>query len=192
MVSIITLWLPILLSSIVVFIVSAIFHTVFKYHNNDFKKFPSEDKVMDDLHKYNIPPGDYMLPYSTDMKERRTPEFKAKMEKGPILIATVLPSGQMSMAGNLILWFIYCLIVSIFAAYIAGRALMPGSIYLEVFRFAGCSAFMGYSLALLQQSIWFKKRWATTFIEMFEGLIYALLTAGIFGWLWPAMAPMSM
>lgn len=192
MVPIISLWLPILLSSIIVFIISAVIHMLFKYHNSDFKKLPSEDQVMNELHKYNLPPGDYMMPYTTDMKERRSPEFKAKMEKGPVMVATILPSGKMSMGGNLVLWFIYCLIVSIFAAYIAGRALAPGADYLEAFRFAGASAFMGYSLALMQQSIWYKKSWAATIKSMFDGLIYALLTGGVFGWLWPAMAPMVM
>lgn len=187
MVSIISLWLPILLSSIIVFIVSAFLHSVLKYHNYDFKKFPSEDQVMNDLRKYNIPPGDYMLPYSTESKERRTPEFKAKMEKGPMLVTTIMSSKDISMGGSLFLWFIYCLIISIIAAYITGHAVPAGARYLEVFRFAGCSAFLGYSLALMQGSIWFKKSWGTTFKEMFDGLIYALLTAGVFGWLWPAM-----
>lgn len=192
MVSIISLWLPILLSSIIVFVISSILHMVFKYHNSDFKKLPSEDQVMKDLNKYNLPPGDYIVPFSTDMKERKSPEFKAKIEKGPVMVTTIYPAGQMTMGSSLFLWFIYCLIVSILAAYITGHALMAGSEYLEVFRFAGCTAFIGYSLALMQQSIWYKKSWASTFKSMLDGLIYALFTAGVFGWLWPAMAPMVM
>ncbi len=192
MVSIISLWLPILLSSIIVFVISFILHMVFKYHNSDFKKLPSEDQVMNDLHKYNLPPGDYLVPYTTETKERKSPEFKAKLEKGPVMVTTIYPPGQMTMGSSLFLWFIYGLIVSFFAAYIAGRALPAGAEYLEVFRFAGCSAFMGYSLALMQQSIWYKKSWAATFKSMFDGLIYALFTAGVFGWLWPKMAAMVM
>lgn len=187
MVPILSLWLPILLSAIVVFVISAVFHTVFTYHNSDFKKFPSEDPIMSDLRKYNIPPGDYMLPYSADSKERRSEQFKEKMKKGPMLIATVLPSGEMGMGASLFQWFIYCLIVSIFSAYIAGRALGPGADYLAVFRFAGATSFAGYSLALMHDSIWFKKSWGVTIKSMFDGLIYALLTAGVFGWLWPSM-----
>jgi hypothetical protein len=75
-------------------------------------------------------------------------------------------------------------IVSIFAAYIAGRALGPGAPYLEVFRFAGSTAFAGYALALAQNSIWYKRNWGATLKSMFDGLVYALLTAGTFGWLW--------
>jgi hypothetical protein len=187
MVSIISLWLPILLSAVIVFIISSILHMVFTYHNSDFKKIPSEDQVMEDLRKYNIPPGDYMVPYSADNKERKSQEFKEKMNKGPLLITTILPSGQTGMGASLFLWFIYCLIVSIIAAYITGHAVDAGAQYLAVFRFAGCTAFVGYSIALMQDSIWFKKSWSSTFKSMFDGLIYALFTAGVFGWLWPAM-----
>lgn len=187
MVSIVSLWLPILLSAVVVFIISSILHMVFTYHNSDFKKLPSEDQVMDDLRKYNIPPGDYMVPYATDNNERKSEEFKEKMNKGPMFIATVLQAGEMGMGMSLFLWFIYCLIISIFAAYITGNALQPGSDYLAVFRFVGATAFTGYSLALMQNSIWFKKSWSATIKSMFDGLIYALFTAGVFGWLWPGI-----
>lgn len=70
-------------------------------------------------------------------------------------------------------------------AYIAGRALGSGANYLAVFRFAGASAFMGYSLALLQNSIWYNRNWGATVKSVFDGLVYGLLTAGTFGWLWP-------
>jgi hypothetical protein len=54
-----------------------------------------------------------------------------------------------------------------------------------VFRLVGTAAFMGYSLALLQHSIWYKRNWGTTLKSVFDGLLYGLLTAGVFGWLWP-------
>ena len=185
MVSIVSLLLPILISAVVVFIVSSIIHMFLGYHNSDFKTLPSEDQVMDSLSKFNIPPGDYMMPYCTDNKERQSQGFKDKMNKGPVALMTVLPAGQMGMASSLMLWFVYCVIIGIFAAYIAGRALTPGADYLAVFRFTGCTAFVGYGLALMQNSIWYKKKWSATIKSMFDGLIYAFFTAGIFGWLWP-------
>lgn len=185
MVPIVSLWLPILLSAVAVFIISSLIHMFLGYHNTDFKKLPSEDQVMDDLRKSNTPPGNYMTPYSSSSKERNTQEFKNKMNKGPVAFITMFPSGRITMGKSLALWFIYCVIVGIFAAYISGRALEPGADYLSVFRFAGCTAFVGYSLALLQNSIWYNKNWAATFKSMFDGLIYAFFTAGIFGWLWP-------
>jgi hypothetical protein len=73
----------------------------------------------------------------------------------------------------------------VFAAYLASRALPPGAPYLEVFRFAGCTAFVGYTLALWQMTIWYRRALGTTIRSTIDGLIYALLTAGVFGWLWP-------
>ena len=114
-----------------------------------------------------------------------SPAFNDKLKKGPIVLLNIAPGTPMSMGKPLSLWFVYTVVVSIFAAYIAGRALQPGSHYLEVFRFAGCTAFVGYSLALAQESIWWRKSWGTTAKNMVDGLIYGLLTAGTFGWLWP-------
>jgi hypothetical protein len=89
------------------------------------------------------------------------------------------------MRRNLTLWFLYALVVTTFAAYVAGRALPPGSPYLAVFRFVGVTAFIGYSVALWQMSIWYRRAWSITVKATVDGLLYALLSAGTFGWLWP-------
>jgi hypothetical protein len=186
MVSIISLWFPILVSAVFVFIVSAVIHMILPYHRGDFGKVPSEDEAMDALRKLNIPPGDYAIPCAGSPEVERSPEFKEKLNKGPAIFMTVLKSGTGSMVGGLALWFVYSLVVGIFAAYITGRALGPGARFLAVSRFAGCVSFAGYSLAHLEYSIWYKRKWCTTFKLMFDGFIYALVTAGTFGWLWPA------
>lgn len=185
MVSIASLWLPILLSAVAVFIASSIIHMLLTYHRSDFDTVPSEDEVMDALRAFDIPPGDYVIPCAGSPKEMGTPEFIEKTTKGPVAFVTVMPSGPPSMTGSLILWFLYSVLVGIAAAYVAGRALEPGAEYLMVFRFAGCAAFLGYAMALLQNSIWYKRKWSATLKSMCDGLIYALLTAGTFGWLWP-------
>jgi len=158
---------------------------VLGYHKNDFVGLSNEKQVMDDLRKYNIPPGDYHFPRANSMKEMSSPEFIEKMKQGPVGMITIMKSGPPNMTKELIMWFIYSLIVGIFAAYVVGRALGPEAHYLAVFRFAGVTAFVGYGLALLQNSIWYKRNWAATLKSMFDGLIYALFTGGIFGWLWP-------
>ncbi len=186
MVSIVSLWLPILVSAIFVFIVSSIIHMVFTYHRNDYKGLPNENDVMDALRPFNIPPGEYVVPFANTTEQRKSAEFTDKATKGPVAFMTVLKPGIPTMGKELFLWFVYSIIVGVFAAYIAGRALEPGAHYLAVFRFAGATAFVGYSLALMQHSIWYKRAWSTTFKSMFDGLIYALVTAGTFGWLWPA------
>lgn len=185
MVPISSLWLPILVSAVFAFVASSIFHMVLPFHKNDLKRLPKEDDALAAFRALNIPPGDYAMPHATSSADMKSPEFQEKMKKGPLVFMTVAPGGSAAMGTALALWFVYCLIVSLFAAYIAGRALTPSSHYLAVFRFAGATAFAGYSLALLHDSIWYKRNWGTTALSMFDGLIYALLTAGTFGWLWP-------
>ncbi len=179
------LWLPILLSTVIVFVVSSLIHMVSPWHKGDYPRLPDEDKTMAALRPLGIPPGDYMVPRPSSMQDLRTPEFADKLKKGPVMVVTVLPNGPMSMGRNLTLWFVYLLVVSVFAGYVAGRALPPGARYLAVFRFAGVTAFLAYSLALWQMTIWYRRAWTTTLKGTIDGLIYALLTAGIFGWLWP-------
>ena len=185
MVSVMSLAVPILLSAILVFIASSILHMVLPLHRNDWRKLAAEDRVLEALRGFNIPPGDYAAPYAGSAGAMKDPQFVERMKKGPIVLLTLAPGGSTSLASNLIGWFIYSIVVSIFAAYIAGRALGPGAHYLDVFRFAGCTAFIGYALALPQDSIWFKRSWSTTIKNMFDGLVYGLLTGGAFGWLWP-------
>jgi hypothetical protein len=180
-----SLWLPIVLSSVLVFVVSSLIHMASSWHKGDYPKAPGEDKVMDALRPFGIPPGDYMIPRPSSREDMRSPEFAEKMKKGPVMILTVLPNGPIAMGTNLVLWFLYSAVVSIFAAHVAGRALPVGAAYLGVFRFAGVTAFAGYSLALWQMSIWYRRAWSTTIKATLDGLIYALLTAGTFGWLWP-------
>lgn len=185
MVSLVSLWLPILLSAVAVFVVSSIIHMALGYHRNDWQRLPKEDEVMAALRPFAIPPGDYAVPYAGSMAAMKTPAYQEKRTSGPVLFMTVFPNGLYGMAAALFGWFAYSLVVSLFAAYVASHALAAGAPYLAVFRFVGTCAFMGYSLALAQWSIWYRRSWSTTLLSMFDGLIYALFTAGVFGWLWP-------
>jgi hypothetical protein len=179
------LLLPILVSAVFVFVASSLIHMASPWHKSDYPKLTNEDQVMNALRPLAIPPGDYFVPRPSSRDEMKSPAFLAKVNQGPVAVFTVMPSGQMSMGRNLALWFVYCVVVGVFAAYIAGRALAPGTVYLQVFRFAGATAFIGYSLALWQMSIWYRRAWSTTIKATVDGLIYACLTAGVFGWLWP-------
>ncbi len=185
MVPLTALWLPILLSAVLVFVVSSIIHMVLPYHRSDFRKLAAEDDVMAALRKFKIPPGDYIFPCAGSMKAMGDPDFLAKYSKGPVAFMTVVPSGTPSMGTSLALWFAYSVLISLVAGYLTGRALGPEAHYLEVFRFAGTTAFAAYSLGLLQNSIWYKRNWMTTLKSVFDGLVYACVTAGTFGWLWP-------
>jgi hypothetical protein len=184
MVPALSLWLPILISAVIVFIVSSIIHMVLKHHASNMKALPAEDEVMDALQPFNIGAGEYFMPHVSDLKQRETDEFKAKLAKGPVAFLTVVPDAY-NMGGKLFMWFVYSLLVGLFTAYVAGVALAPGAHYLAVFRITGAVAFVGYSLALIQNSIWYGRNWSSTLKYLADGSIYALVTAGTFGWMWP-------
>ena len=57
------LWLPILISSVLVFLVSAIIHMVLKYHNRDYTRLPNEDAVRAAIRAGNPAPAQYIIPY---------------------------------------------------------------------------------------------------------------------------------
>jgi len=185
MVGLSALWLPILLSAVFVFIVSSVIHMVMPWHKDDYPPMPNEDAFRAAVGPLKVPPGDYMVPRPSTREDMNSPAFKAKMEQGPVMIVTVRPNGKPGMGSYLLLWFLYALAVSVFSAYISGRALPSGVVYLKVFRFAGATAFLAYSAALWQLWIWYGRSLRTTIISTFDGLIYACLTAGTFGWLWP-------
>jgi len=185
MVSIVALWLPILLSGVFVFIVSSAIHMALGYHANDYRKFPNEDGVLDALRKLNIPPGQYMGPRPDSMNEMKSTEFKEKAKKGPNAILVLWSTRSVGMGPELAQWFMYGIVVSIFAAYIAGRALTSGAPYLSVFRFVGATAFMCYAVGGWQDTIWYKRPVSVSLKNTFDALLYALVTAGTFGWLWP-------
>ncbi|MGH8251163.1 MAG: hypothetical protein ACREVI_10795 [Steroidobacteraceae bacterium] len=185
MIELSALWLPILVSSVIVFIASSIIHMAPLWHKSECPPLADQDRIMDALRPFGIKPGEYMLPRAKDMKDMKTPEFTEKLKRGPAIVMTILPAGAMSMNKALVQWFVYVVVVSLFVAYMASRTLAPGADYLEVFRVAGTAAFLAYAVALWQQSIWYNRPWSTTLKLTLDGFIYALLTGGVFGWLWP-------
>ncbi|MEX2583191.1 MAG: hypothetical protein WD766_07945 [Gemmatimonadota bacterium] len=185
MVPLSALWLPIIISAVLVFVVSSIIHMVLTYHQTDYARVAAEEQLMDDLRRAALPPGDYAVPHAATPKEMAEPAFVEKTRRGPVAFITVVPNGPPAMGKSLTLWFLYALLTSLVAGYVAARALGPGATYLDVFRFAGTTAFAAYVMGLWQQSIWYGRKWSTTLKSSFDGLVYALLTAGVFGWLWP-------
>ena len=83
MVAVTALWLPILLSAVIVFVASSIIHMVLPFHRKDYKPVPSEDGVMEALRRFSIPPGDYLMPCPTGPSAMKDPAFLEKRAKGP-------------------------------------------------------------------------------------------------------------
>ena len=185
MVSLASLWLPILLAGIAVFVVSSVIHMVLPYHKSDYRKLPGEDAISDAIRTAGVGAGVYMFPHCESHKEYGTPEMQAKFAKGPVGIVTIMPAGGVSMGRSMTLWFLYTLAVSFMSAYLASRFLEPGIHYLAVFRHVGTTAFMAYGIGQVSDSIWKAQPWSSTVKNVFDGLVYGLVTAGVFGWLWP-------
>jgi hypothetical protein len=184
MVSLVSLWLPILLSAVIVFVASSVIHMLLGYHSTDFKRFPDEDTALDTLRKLNLAPGDYAGPMPSSMAEMNSPEFRAKAEKGPRVSLTVL-SPSSTMPRSLVLWFCYSVVVAIFAGYVASITLPADADYMQVFRVTSTVTFVGFALAIWQGWVWYSRSIGYTLKTTFDGLLYALLTGGVFGWLWP-------
>ena len=184
MVPVTALWLPILLSAVIVFVASSIIHMVLPYHRSDYHQLPDEDKVRSALRAANLKRGLYIFPFCTH-ENMKSEAMVEKYKEGPVGMMTIFPSGPPAMPKFLVQWFIYCLVIGFFVAYLAGRTLAPGTHYLAVFRVAGTAAFMAYGLANLSSGIWKGQLWGAVIKEVFDGLVYGLLTAGTFGWLWP-------
>ena len=155
-----------------------------RYHVSDYHQLPDEDKVLAALRTGSPKPGLYLFPYVLP-KEMNSPAAIEKFKQGPVGRVSIIPSGPPAMPKYLVQWFVFCLVVSFFVAYLTGHTVSPGARYPAVFRVAGTAAFLAYGLGHLSDGVWKGQTWSATMKEVMDGLIYGLLTGGTFGWLWP-------
>jgi hypothetical protein len=179
------LWLPIVVSGVVVFMMSALVWTVLPHHKKDWKGLPNEEAVLNALRTNAPAPGQYAIPFVFDPKLRDDPAMKERIARGPNGYLTVIPTGMPAMGPMMVKSLIFNLIVTTLVAYGAWHALGAGAPYLEVFRIAGATSMMSYVLAMAPESIWFGRPWRTFWMQVIDAVAYGLVTAGIFGWLWP-------
>ncbi|HYC52137.1 MAG TPA: hypothetical protein VEB19_13565 [Gemmatimonadaceae bacterium] len=186
MVSLTSLWLPILVSAVAAFIASAVVHMVLRYHNTDFGRIPGEDDVMRSLGSQALAPGDYIFPYphggEAAMKD---PAFVEKRTRGPAGWVRVFRPGMPGMGPLFGKWFLYQLVISIFAAYLAGRALPSGAPGGEIFRFTTTVGFLAYGMAYAGEAIWYERPWSTALKNLLDAVIYGAAMGAVFVWLWP-------
>lgn len=179
------LWLAILLSAALVWIGSAIVWMLLPHHRSDYKGLPNEEAARAVLGEQKLTPGQYNIPHLAARDELQQPEGQRKFDEGPVGFLTVLPNGVPPMGKSMGLSFVYYLLIGIFIAYVASRTLSAGAEYLTVFRLTGTAAFLAYGFAVIPDAIWFGRPWSAVAKNLFDALLYALLTAGVFGWLWP-------
>jgi len=180
------LWLPILLSAVAVFIASSVIHMATPMHKKDHRELPDQDEVLAALRKAGVERGAYAFPYANSMKQMADQGFIAKQNAGPVGFMQVLANGPIKMGASLGIWFVYSVAIALFVGYIATMCVGKGEDYLVVFRVTGTVAILGFAVSAIQDSIWKGVSWAVTCRFVIDGLIYGLLTAGVFGWLWPA------
>ena len=183
MVALGALWLPILVSAVFVFIASSIVWMLLPHHRNDWSPLPGEAGVLDAMRKAGVGRGQYRFPWC-DPRDK-SPETAKKLEEGPMGTTIVWPTGKMNMGKMLGTWFVYLVIVSACVAYLTGHVLPTGASYRTVFRLAGGIAMLGYAAANVPNAIWMGKSWSSTIKDVIDAAVYGLLTAGVFGWLWP-------
>ena len=178
--TIISLWLPVLVTAVVIFITGAVIWMVMPWHKTDWSRTADEDAVRDALR--STEPGMYTVP-NCPPEQFKDPAMQQKFIDGPQAFITVVPNGLPQMGGKLLMNFLYNLLVAVVCAYFVSRTLASDADYLAVFRVAGAVAFVAYGFAYIQESIWFGRNWSATTKNLLDALIYALLTGGVFGWL---------
>jgi hypothetical protein len=179
------LLLPALLSAGLVFVASSVIHMVLQLHKPDYKKLANEDEVRAAIRAGSPAPAQYIIPHCADMKEGGSPEMTKKFEEGPNGVLYIQPNGPVKIGPFLGKWLLYSFIVSLVAGYLAKSALAADADYLAVFRVVGTAAWLAYAWSEPADSIWKGKPWAVTIRSLADGLVYALLTAGAYAWLWP-------
>jgi hypothetical protein len=179
------LWIPIILSAVLVFASSSLIHMVLKWHNSDYRKLSNEDDVRAAIRAGSPAPGQYVLPHCVDMKDMQKPETQQKFAEGPVAWLVIKPSGAPKMGRPLVLWFVFVLAIGGIAAYVAARTLPGSASFLQVCRVVGVVSFLAYAAGSVQGAIWMGKPWGSAAKEVADGLIYAVITAVVFGWCWP-------
>ena len=182
---IIDLWMPIVLSAVIVFFASSVLWMATPLHKRDFSTPPDENGLLSLLRAGNFAPGKYYVPWCSG-KNFKDPEHMAKVKSGPWGLL-IVPSAAPSFGRALGQWFVYQLLLAVFIAY-AAKVTLPmhsGVEYLHVFRAVGAIALVAHAGMAAQDSIWHGVPWRITIIKHIDGIVYALLTAGVYGWLWP-------
>lgn len=185
MISVAQLLLPILVAAICVFAASSLVHMVIKWHASDYLGLANEDDVRAVIRTGTLKPGQYFIPYMRDPKEMDSPEMVAKFKEGPIGVLTLRPVGPPGMGKALVYWFLMNLVVAVLAGYLASRTLAAGSSFAQIARIVGIVTFASYAFGAVQQAIWMGKPWRSAVKELGDALIYAVVSALVFGWLWP-------
>jgi hypothetical protein len=184
-VTLMQLWLPIILGGLFCWIASALIHMLIKYHNADYKKLSNEDHVSDAIRQGNPKPGLYHMPHCADMKEMNNEAMQAKFKNGPIAMISVFENGMPAMGKLLVQQLFYFFLGCLLIAYVTTLALDASADFMVVFRFIMVVSFLTFGYGLIPDSIWMGRPWSNCLRYLIDALIYAVVVAATFAWLWP-------
>jgi hypothetical protein len=180
----VSLLLPIVVSAVAVFVLTLVIHMT-PWHKPDYVRLPDEDGVMGALRPFNIPPDDYAAPHPGTGEYMKSPEYDARRAGGPVMFMTVLPSGPWNIGKIMGAWFLFTVIVAASVAAVVGTVVPPGASRHAVFHHIAIITFLIYALGPVPMSIWYNRKWSTTFKNLLDSLLCALATGWIFSMMWP-------
>ncbi|MEP7157640.1 MAG: hypothetical protein ABI905_17790 [Betaproteobacteria bacterium] len=180
------LWMPILATAVLIFIASSVIHMVFKWHNSDYKKLSNEDDVRAVVRAVSPPPGQYVIPHCEHGPEMGSEAMQQKFREGPVAFMTVKANGMPNMGTYLGGWFVFVLVVAALAGCLAMCALPAGKEHAQrAGHLVGMISFLTYFGGSVQMAIWMGKPWSTVFKDLLDSVIYGVISALVFWWLWP-------
>ncbi len=182
------LWQPILLATALCFIMSALIWMIAPHHKGEWKEPPNVGGLRDLLRQGGIQPGGYTFPHMSDADRKDKTKAAEKMQQwaeGPSGVLYIVPKGPMSMGKMMGQQVAYFLLVNIFLGWFTSYFIVVGTTYVHVFKIIGLAAFMSYFLGSIPESIWFGRPWKSVVLQGIDAALYAGMTAGTFGWLWP-------
>lgn len=182
------LWLPIVVSAVLVFVVSAVTHMFIPARQTEWGHLPKEGDLQEALR--GARPGLYGFPMPASPDQRNKPAAMQRWAEGPSGWLALVPAGPIDMGRNLGLSLLMNLFVSFVAAYVATLTL--GSVPLSmvphervVFRVVSSIGFLAYAVGSIYEAIWFWRPWKSLAYTAVDALLYGLVMGGTFGWLWP-------
>jgi hypothetical protein len=197
------LWLPILVSGVAVWIVSALCWMAIGHHNKDTAGIPNEQDFTDTIRRLNLKPGNYGFPdfqkCKSLPKEEKAKFFK-DWDKNPSGLLRVWAPANMGV--NMFMTFLFYLVTSVVLAYL-GWIVLPhggsvatttadthismglGSSFSHVFRVISTAAVLAYCFASFPNDLWFQKSRRAMLMNLIDGVVFALITGAVFAWLWP-------
>lgn len=187
MVSLSSLWLPILVSSVLVFLVAGLIWTVLPIHRSDWQPVPNEESLLRAIREIGLGRGQYIFPHAMTPEGSKNPEARERLEEGPVGFLVLRESGVPNMGKNLGQYFIFVLVITYMIAYAVHVSMPPGAGFVDVMRSVTTAAVLAHGAAEVPAAIWFGRTWKSVWKSVLvDALIYGLITGAVFGWFWPS------